>query len=129
MCEEVVPWNASLAVTAEIARQLRRPMSEGTRVVSWWLVIALLRLFQDAPYVLAEAIAIASSVRTSLVVPDDEHLLLETTAEVILDSPHQVAIPSIVGLHLAENDVVFPDPPAIGWGEDTHLGRLPEGCQ
>ena len=129
MCEEVVQWHASLAVTAEIARQLRRPMSDGTRVVSWWQVNAPRRSFQDAVDVFPEAVAIFFSFLTYLVVPDDELILLETTAEVLLDSPHQVAIPSISGLHLAENDVVLLDPLARGWGEDTHFGPEHEGCQ
>ena len=115
-----------------LRRQLRRPMSAGTRAVSYtygWQVNAPIRLFEDAVDVLAEAIAIAFSFQTSLVVPDDELLLLETTAEVLLDSPHQVAIPSISGLHLAENDVVLLDLPAIDRSEDTHLVREHEGCQ
>ena len=105
-------------------------MSAGTRAVSYgWRVITPVRLYEDAVDVLAVAIAIFFTLPTSLVVPDDELLLRETSAFVLLDSPHQVAIPPIVGLHLAEHDVVFPDPPAIGWGEDTHLFGLPEGCQ
>ena len=76
-----------------------------------------------------EAVAIFFSLMTYLVVPDDELILLETTAEVLLDSPHQVAIPMISGLHSAENDVVVSDPLARGWGEDTHFVRVYEGYQ
>ena len=107
-------------------------MSAGTRVVSYtygWRVIAPRRLYKNAVHVFAEAMAIVSFCLTCLVVPDVELLLRETTAFVLVDLPHQVAIVSIIGLHMAENDIALLDLRARDWGEDTHLVRVHEGCQ